>query len=672
MLSLDIKHPDSLDFIQSKRDLTKITGANISVKLCDEFMEAVVSDYDYYLKYPIDAILPKIDKDIKYNTLYPVESLDGKTAYVKKVKAKEYWSEIIKSAHTSAEPGILFWDAITDYSPDSAYPQYKQITTNPCSEIAMQSFDACRLMVTNLYSFVDNPFTDKAEFNFEKFYKVNYESMRLMDNLIDLEVEHIKRIIEKIESDPESDYTKSRELGLWHRVMSTAVASRRTGLGFTALGDMLAALNISYNSNDAISFTKKVMHEKMKSELDCTIDMSITRGSFEGWNNSKEFSTALDFSNNVILEGSNSFYDFLTRTYPNQVKKMYKYGRRNLSFSTVAPTGSVSLLTQTTSGIEPLFMPYYMRRKKVNASDIDARIDFIDGVGDSWQEFPVMHEKFKDWACISKGISSRKLSLYTESELKLLFEQSPWFRSTANDIEWSLRVDMQSVIQKYTTHSISSTVNLPRDVSEEEVSNIYLSAWSKKLKGITVYRDGSRDGVLITNESKSTKLKHTTAPKRPKSLVCEVHSTVSKGIKYNVFVGLLEGEPYEVFLTEYFTNEPTLNLKKIKKGRYDLYKGKEVYSEDISSNMTDEQEAITRLVSTSLRHGAEIKFVVEQLQKTSSDDMFSFTKSLARVLKKYIPNGAKSTIVCSECGSKEVIFEEGCSKCLNCGHSACS
>lgn len=485
MLSIDINHPDVMDFIKIKRDLSQVTGANISIKLNDKFMKAVENDEDYLLRFPCNVydnndkslqLLPTID----YNVLEKIpESQSNGVAYIKKIKAKEYWEEIIKSAHGYAEPGIIFVDNHHNYSPDGAYPQFKGVTTNPCGEIFMQPYDACRLIAVNLFSFVNNPFTKDAEFDIQKFYEINYEAMRLSDDLIDLELEHIDRILEKISNDSQSSAIKYTERKLWLNIKETAEASRRTGLGFTALGDCLAALGYKYDSEEALLFVEQIMHIKMESELNCTIDLAVLRGTFDGWNNNLEYH-----------EVSNDFYKFIRKQFPEQYERMQEWGRRNVSISTVAPTGSVSLLTQTTSGLEPLFMPFYMRRKKVNGNE---RVDFVDEIGDKWQEFPVLHHKFKDWIITRtdyiEQVEANVISSVEElnkATLQSLFEQSPWYGSTANDIDWIKRVQIQSTIQKYITHSISSTINLPSDVSEEEVSRIYLESWKQGLKGITV------------------------------------------------------------------------------------------------------------------------------------------------------------------------------------------
>ena len=680
MLSIDINHPDVMDFIKIKRDGTSVTGANISIKINNEFMKAVENDEDYVLRFPCDwkddtrVEGGDIIKQYEYNKLYPVKEIGDTVGYVKKIKAKEYWDEIIKSAHGYAEPGIIFVNNHHNYSPDGAYPQFKGVTTNPCGEIFMQPYDACRLIALNLYSFVKNPFTKDAEFDSEKFYRITYEAMRLSDDLIDLEVEHIDRILNKLQSDTETNEVKRTEIELWNKIKKTAQASRRTGLGFTALGDTLAALGMKYDSDKALLFVEQIKYLKMEAELDCTIDLAILRGTFEGWDRNIEFTEEFE------LVGNNKFYQMLVSEFPNQVSRMIKYGRRNVSWSTVAPTGTVSLLTQTTSGIEPIFSLHpYIRRKKINPNDKNSRVDFVDELGDSWQEFPIIHPQLLKYLKINNvNFNFEPKNKKEQDELVLNINEylnnnnTPWSGSTANDIDWIKRVEMQSIIQKYTTHSISSTINLPNNVSEEEVSKIYLESWKKGLKGITVYRDGSRSGVLVsaTENKGRDEFNYVDAPKRPKELKCKIHTTNANGKKYNVIVGLFNDKPYEIFVTEYFTHEQELILKKINKGRYDLIKDGETYSESITSEMTDEQAAITRLVSVSLRHGADIKFIVEQINKCDGD-LFSFTKGLVRVLKKYIPDGAKSTVKCHDCGSENVIFEEGCNKCLDCGSSKC-
>lgn len=679
MLSIDIKHPDVMDFIKIKRDLTQVTGANISIKLDAEFMEAVEKDEDFILRFPVDANLdPRFasDSSIPYNELRTALRGDGSTLYYKKVKARVYWKETIQSAHNVAEPGLMFWDTMVNYSPDGVYPEFRQVTTNPCSEIGMQPYDACRLIAVNLFSFVVNPWTDEAYFDYDKFYEVNYEAMRLSDDLIDLEVKHIDRIITKIKADPEDEEIKARELKLWHKVKTTALSSRRTGLGVTALGDTLAALGMKYDSDRALSAIETIMQTKMSSELDCTTDLAILRGTFPSCSREKE--TIIDRAKTGInsVLGANPFYEFIQKEFPEQWKRMYMHGRRNVSWSTVAPTGSLSIMAKlntysnVTSGLEPLFSGYYMRRKKVNANDPTARVDFTDQNGDTWQEYPVVMAGFKEWLMVNLRTNNPTvIEALTNEQLKELFELSPYYGSTANDINWVRRVEIQGIIQKYITHSISSTINLPENVSEEEVSEIYLESYKKGLKGITVYRDGSRSGVLVSTDAKpkAGKFEYVDAIKRPEALDAEMYIVKALGSKFTIIVGLLDNKPYEVFGFDYTPEDGKNKKGKLSKKA----KGKYFFNDmEISCEMSDEQAAITRLVSTSLRHGADIKFIVEQLNKTDGD-LFSFTKGLARVLKKYIPEGAKSTVHCLDCGSDQVIFQEGCQTCQSCGSSKC-
>lgn len=680
MISIDINHPDVMEFIKIKRDLSQVTGANISIKLNNEFMKAVENDEDYILRFPCDISSEIVDcqkEDLQYNTLDTIidSSLEHKV-YAKKIKAKEYWDEIIKSAHNVAEPGLMFWDNMVNYSPDGVYSQFKQVTTNPCSEIGMQPYDACRLIALNLFSFVDKPFTKAARFDFDKFYRVNYEAMRLSDDLIDLELGHIDRIIDKIKSDPQDLSVKSTELSLWLKVKNTATASRRTGLGFTGLGDALAALGLKYDSDEALNMIENIMDYKLKSELDCTTDLAILRGPFTGFDS--------DLEAPVLPKDKlgNEFYEFVAKTYPNEFARMQKHGRRNVSWSTVAPTGSLSIMAKAifetvqfpniSSGMEPIFMPFYMRRKKVNPGEEGVRVDFTDQNGDTWQEYPIVMGAFKLWYQLNAKEGDLDIELLSAEEMQKVYEKSPWYKACAPDIDWVRRVEIQGIIQKYITHSISSTINLPSDVSEEEVSRIYLESWKKGLKGITVYRDGSRSGVLVssTEVKERDTFDYVDAAKRPKALPCEIHTTVSRGTKWNVIVGLLNDKPYEVFAIPHFTDIKSAELVKVKRGRYDLEVNGETYSEDVTSEMSSEEEVITRLVSTSLRHGASIAFVVDQLRK-SYGDITSFNKAIARVLTKHINSETPQTSDnCTECGT-ELIFEEGCKKCPGCGYTAC-
>lgn len=692
LIDIDINHPDSLDFINSKKDRTQITGANISVKVSEEFMKAVENNEDYILRFPCNIKFPLTHLknnvttvfnpiDLAYNILTEYNSVEYGNVFLKKIKAKEYWDEIINNAWENAEPGVFFWDRVINYDPCSVYSQYQIDGTNACGEQPMCIYDTCRLILLNLFSFVDNPFTENAKINEDLLYKYAYEQMRLGDDLVDLEIKYINRIIEKIKSDPEPIEEKQIDLNLWKNVGKIAKEGRRVGCGITALGDMLAALNLKYDSNEALQIVEKVMSIKMKAELDCSIDLAILRGTFTGWNKELEFTDENQGTEEKLplyLKGNNNFYQMLCTQFPNQAKKMFEFGRRNINWSTIAPAGSVSLMTQSTSGCEPLFSPYYFRRKKINPNDKDAKIDFKDQNGDCWTEFPVLHPKFKEWIKIEyKTITDKDIELFDNKTLQDFFFKSPWYGSTANDIDWIKRVEMQSVLQKYTTSAISTTLNLPSNISKEEVSKIYMESWKKGLKGQTIYRDGSRSGVLITESTKNKPdtFEYKDAPKRPKQLPCNIHHINLKNEKFTVLIGILNENPYEVFVVPFEIAKDYKNgfLNKKKSGIYNLTISLNeevgIYT-DVTGNMSDTEAALTRLISTSLRHGTNVSFLVEQLNKTHGD-LFSFSKVIARVLKKYIPDGAKSTVKCQDCGSNNVIFEEGCQHCIDCGYSRC-
>ena len=588
--------------------------------------------------------------------------------YVMRIMARELFDMIVENAWENAEPGIAFMDRVVNYSPDGVYPQYVPVASNPCGEQWMQAYDACRLLAINMFSIVDNPFTKDASVNFDKLYEVAYIQQRLADDIVDLEIEYVDRIIKKINSDSESPDIKREELELWKKVKETAKSSRRTGCGFTALGDMLAALGLKYDSDEAVKVTEEVMKMKMKAELDCIIDLAILRGTFEGWDKNKEgfYIPEGDFV------GANDFYNMLYKEFDSQWERMYKYGRRNVSWSTVAPTGSVSILTQTTSGLEPLFMAFYMRRKKINPSDKDARVDFIDQNGDSWQEFPVLHPKFKDWI----------ISLYPEADennitkerLQELFEMSPWFGCTANNIRWEQRIAIQSVIQKYTTNAISSTINLPNNVNKETVENIYRFAWKAGLKGVTIYRDGCRSGVLVSNTAKKSSFDYTDAVKRPKEINGNLHVVSVKGVKYGVIIGLMDDRPYELFafnLPEEIKDSCNGKIVKVKKGHYNFECEDGTLKNLQEAAVKSDELVLTRLISGMLRHGAKPQFVMEQIDKCDLE-VVSFGKAVARTLKKYVKDEdmiARNS--CKDCGSKNVKMQEGCLTCLDCGSSKC-
>lgn len=688
MLSIDVRHPDVAEFVTIKNDRTKVTGANISVSLRDDFMKAVKNDEDYILRYPIDAELSeKEDLDrleygkLKQTLYHSTKTDDLEFAWIKKVKAKEMYDLIIENAWDNAEPGQIFIDRHWDYSPDGVYPQYRGITTNPCGEIFMQAYDACRLMALNLYSFVKNPFTKHAEIDYKLLYEVSYEQQRLADNLVDLELEKIDRILIKIKKDTESIEARRSEIELWEKIRKVASSGRRTGCGFTGLGDMIAALGVDYDSEKGMECIDKVMKTKMEGELDCTIDLATLRGSFDGYNHETEY---------VDGVGQNAFYKFLKKNYKAQYKRMITVGRRNISWSTVAPTGSVSILTQTTSGLEPVYSIFpYLRRKKLNPQDVGGRVDFTDEKGDEWQEFSVTHKGLIDYIRVN-FLSDEIIDLYDtegktkeqeEDLVKLVVEfinnnETPYSNSSANDIDWINRVEIQSIIQKYTTHSISSTINLPSDVTKEEVSEIYIKSWEKNLKGVTIYRDGCRTGVLVTKkEPTEDEIVYNDAPKRPTKVNCEIFHPKVKGQIYTVIIGLVKGKIYEVFAMDSEIAKGVSNAitKKIKSGHYSLVDAEteEMIYDNIGGLMSDTEAGFTKILSGALRHGMHHMHAVD-ICTGLDGDITSFTKVIARTLKRYIEDGTTSTKTCSNCGKADaIIYEEGCQKCKYCGESKC-
>ncbi|MCB0477854.1 MAG: adenosylcobalamin-dependent ribonucleoside-diphosphate reductase [Crocinitomicaceae bacterium] len=640
MITMDVAHPDIENFISIKQDLTKVTGANISVRISDEFMEAVRNNKKFKLRWPIDSEEPQV---------------------AKKVNAKALWDKIVHCAHHTAEPGIIFWDRQHLYSTSSVYPGFENVSTNPCSEIAMQGGDSCRLIALNLYSFVSNPFTNQAQFDFGKFYEYTYETQRLMDDLVDLELEAIEKIKRKIQNDPEPDEVKVEELKTWEMLENAGRKGRRTGLGFTAMADTLAAMGMNYDSEKAIEFMESVMKEKCRAEFDSSVDMSIERGSFEGFD--------------PVYENISEFIQMMKKELPSVYERMMVFGRRNISLSTVAPTGSLSMLAQTSSGIEPVFLMSYKRRRKLGKEVDESKVDFVDELGDKWEEFDVYHPKLRSWMEISG---------------KENLDESPYFKSTANDIDWKKRVEMQSVIQKYTTHSISSTINLPSDVSTEEVGEIYMDSWLHGLKGITVYRDGSRNGVLITEDAKSNnEIIETKPPKRPVKLNADVLRFQNNNEKWIAVIGLLHGKPYEIFtgkaedsfyLPHWVESGYIIkNHTDSGKSRYDFqYCDKEQYKvtiEGLSRSFDKECWNYAKLISSVLRHGMPLPYVVDLISNLDlhHDNINTWKAGVSRALKKYIANGTKAVDhLCHECGDEEgLIFEEGCLKCKNCGHTKC-
>ena len=644
MLSMDIAHPDVEDFVTIKQDLQKVTGANISIRLSDEFMSAVEANAEYTHKWPIESKTP---------------------TFTKTVNAKELWDTIIKCAHNTAEPGLIFWDRQHWYSTSSVYPKYKNTSTNPCSEIAMQGGDSCRLIAMNLYRFVEKPFTKDAKFLMDDFYKATYEGQRLMDDLVDLETEAIGKILKKIDSDDEPEKIKAVERETWELLLKTGIEGRRTGLGFTALADMIAALGMAIDSDEAIAKVAEIMKEKCRAEFDSSIDMSLERGSFVGFD--------------AKIEKTSEFVQMLETELPDVYNRMMKFGRRNISISTVAPTGTLSMLAQTSSGIEPVFMTHYKRRRKLNEQDREAKVDFIDDSGDKWQEFTVYHHNLKTWMDITGETDITK---------------SPYEGSTAPEINWDKRVEMQAAVQKYVTHSISSTINLPNDVSLEEVSNIYLKSWKQGTKGITVYRDGSRSGVLVsTDENKeevleNAEFKETKAPSRPERLDAKVVRFQNNKEKWIAVVGLFNGRPYEIFTgkTEDVFNMPAAveygwvikNRKDDGSSQYDFqYEDKDGYKVTmggLSRSFDKEFWNYAKLISGVLRHGMPLHYVVDLIGKMNlyDENINTWKSGVVRALKTFIMDGTKvNDHTCSECGDEGLVYEEGCLKCVSCGYSKC-
>lgn len=648
MLTIDIAHPDVEDFITIKQNLAKVTGANISVRLSDEFMNAVDKDKSFTLRWPIKSKNPE---------------------YKKEINARELWSTIIECAHNTAEPGLIFWDRQHDYSTSSVYPGFENSSTNPCSEIAMQGGDSCRLIAVNLYNFVTKPFTEEAAFDHDKFYKVVYESQHLMDNLVDLELEAIDRILEKIEQDPEPQHIKQTEIDTWKLLYENGKRGRRTGLGFTALADMVAALGISFDGDEAYRVIDKVMRVKMQAEFDSSVDMAIERGPFE------------DFD--PAIENTSDFVRMMEEEFPELYQRMMKYGRRNISISTVAPTGTLSMLAHTSSGIEPVFLLSYKRRRKVNESDKNARISYVDDLGDSWEEFDVFHPKLQTWMDVTG---------------KDDISESPYYGSTAPEIDWIRRVDMQALVQKYVTHSISSTINLPSDVAVDSVGEIYLESWKKGLKGITVYRDGSRSGVLVSNDSKSedkggeasgkTNTSVYSPPKRPKKIEADVIRFQNEYEKWLAVVGFVNDKPYEVFTGKMedsfnlpsFVNKGWVIKSKTDRGsRYDFqFIDKDGYRttiEGLSRSFDKEYWNYAKLISGVLRHNMPINDVVDLINGLNlyDDNINTWKNGVARALKRYVADGVEAADkVCPSCDDPNgVVYEEGCLKCKSCGYSKC-
>ena len=657
MLSVSVNHPDSEDFVNAKLEQGKITGANISVRIDDEFMKAVVGKEDYVQKYPIHS---------------------SKAKFQKTVKATDLWDKIIHNAWKSAEPGVLFWDTIIKESLPDCYADlgYETVSTNPCGEIPLCPYDSCRLLAVNLFSYVENPFTKKAKFNFELFKEHVGYAQRMMDDIIDLEMEKIDAILLKIESDPESDEIKATEKNLWTKIRKKTIEGRRTGVGITAEGDMLAALNIQYGSKEGNEFSTLVHKTLALAAYRSSVEMAKERGAFAIYDAKRE--------------EKNPFIIRLKEADSDLYEDLKKYGRRNIALLTIAPTGSTSLMSQTTSGIEPVFLPVYKRRRKVNPNDKDVRVDFVDEVGDSWEEYIVFHHRFKEWMEVNRIDTDKN---YTQDEINKIIEISPYYKATSNDVDWLSKVEMQGAIQKWVDHSISVTINVPNDATEELVNQLYIKAWEVGCKGVTVYRDGSRSGVLISNDEKKEEKTEILQPafptKRPHVLEAEIVRFQNNKDKWIAFVGLIDKKPYEIF-TGLADDEEGIALPRwvsqgliIKnrdedgKSRYDFQftnlRGYKTTIEGLSHKFNPEFWNYAKLISGTLRHGMPIENVVELINRLEldSESINNWKAGVARALKRYIADGTVASGKCSNCGSDQVVYQEGCLICKNCGSSKC-
>jgi ribonucleoside-diphosphate reductase alpha chain len=657
MLSISVKHPDSSDFIDAKLEAGKVTGANISVKLTNDFMQAVVGDKEFTQKFPIDSSHPKVTKDIK---------------------ARELWNKIIHNAWKSAEPGILFWDTIINESIPDCYADkgFKTVSTNPCGEIPLCPYDSCRLLAINLYSYVKNPFTAYAEFDYDLFAEHVQKGQRMMDDIIDLEIEKIDIILKKIQDDPEEEETKRVERMLWENIRRKALMGRRTGFGITAEGDMLAALGIRYGSDKGIEFAVNLQRTLALEAYRSSVQMARERKPFPIYNKEREKSNPLI---NRIKEADPQLY-----------ADMEKYGRRNISLLTIAPTGSVSICTQTTSGIEPVFSVSYKRRRKINPNDKNAVVKFTDEVGDTWEEYNVFHHLFVEYLRVN-GFNVDEVIHYSDEQLKPIIEASPYHKATANDVDWVAKVKMQGAVQKWVDHSISVTVNIPNETPESMVSEIYKTAWESGCKGITVYRDGSRDGVLISNNDKKGKaptLVENNAPPRPKILEAEVVRFLNEeNERWVAVVGLYEGRPYEIFTGKAkgfyapdWVKKGWVIKNRLPDGtsRYDFkFQDEDGYSttmEGLSRMFDKEYWNYAKLISGILRHGMPLHAVVDLVSKLILDtpSIHSWKTGVERSLKKFIPDGVKpQKAVCEKCKQSDTLmYQEGCLKCT-CGHTVC-
>ena len=660
MLSVSIKHPDSEAFIDAKMTEGKVTGANVSVKLDDEFMQAAIDGTPYVQQFPIDSKNPKVKKEIDASAL---------------------WKKIVHNAWKSAEPGVLFWDTIIRESVPDCYADlgYRTVSTNPCGEIPLCPYDSCRLLAINLYSYVINPFTPEAYFDFETFEKHVGYAQRIMDDIIDLELEKIDAIMEKVKSDPESEEVKGSEEHLWEKIYKKTGQGRRTGVGITAEGDMLAAMGLRYGTEEATAFSEKVHKTIALMAYRSSVNMAKERGAFTIYDSERE--------------KNNPFINRLKDADPELYEDMVKYGRRNIACLTIAPTGTTSLMTQTTSGIEPVFMPVYKRRRKVNPNDPEVHIDYVDETGDAFEEYIVYHHHFLTWMKANGYDTDKK---YTQEEIDALVAQSPYYKATSNDVDWLMKVKMQGRIQKWVDHSISVTINLPNTVDEDLVNRLYVEAWRSGCKGCTVYRDGSRSGVLIS--AKNDKKKEEPAPfkrpeiveVRPKVLECDVVRFQNNKDKWVAFVGLLDGHPYEIFTGLQDDDEGIVLPKSVTHGRiiknidengnkrYDFQfenrRGYKMTVEGLSERFNKEYWNYAKLISGVLRWRMPIEKVIKLVEslQLDSENINTWKNGVARALKKYVIDGTEAKgMKCPNCGQETLVYQEGCLICKTCGSSRC-
>ena len=661
MLSVSIKHPDSEAFIDAKMTEGKVTGANVSVKLDDEFMQAAVEGRMYTQQFPIDSDHPMVSKQINASAL---------------------WKKIVHNAWKSAEPGVLFWDTIIRESVPDCYADlgFRTVSTNPCGEIPLCPYDSCRLLAINLYSYVINPFTPEARFDFDLFKKHIALAQRIMDDIIDLELEKIERIMEKIDADPESEEVKGAERHLWEKIYRKSGLGRRTGVGITAEGDMLAAMGLRYGTEEATEFSEQVHKTVALEAYRSSVNMAKERGAFEIYDAERE--------------KNNPFINRIKDADPALYEDMVRYGRRNIACLTIAPTGTTSLMTQTTSGIEPVFMPVYMRRRKVNPNDANVRVDFIDETGDAFEEYVVFHHKFLTWMEVN-GYDPNKH--YTQEEIDDLVAKSPYYKATSNDVDWLMKVKMQGRIQKWVDHSISVTINLPNSVDEELVNRLYVEAWRSGCKGCTVYRDGSRAGVLISTKKDKKKEEeecHCKPPQvvevRPKVLEADVVRFQNNKEKWVAFVGLLDGRPYEIFTGLQDDEEGIVLPKSVTSGRiiknydedgvkrYDFQfenkRGYKMTIEGLSEKFNKEYWNYAKLISGVLRWRMPIEQVIKLVGslQLDSENINTWKNGVERALNKYVQDGTEAKgVKCPNCGHETLVYQEGCLICKTCGSSRC-